>query len=463
MSKQKRPQMDIGKRLQMDKMAKPIVAIIGKPNVGKSTFFNYLAGSRISIVQDTPGVTRDRIYAETNWRGRTFTLVDTGGIEPDSEDIILSQMREQANLAIAMADVIIFLTDIKQGVTAADREISLMLKKSGKPIVLVCNKADNFDKDREEIYEFYNLGLGDPFPISAANALGIGDVLDEIYDKLPPKEQGEDEDDSIKVAVIGKPNVGKSSLINKILGENRAIVSDIAGTTRDAIDTEFENEKGKYVLIDTAGIRRKSKVKESIEKFSIMRTLLAIERADVCLMMIDALEGITDQDAKIAGEAHEAGKGVIIVVNKWDAFEKETGTLEKYKKEIYDQLKYLSYAPIIFVSAKTGQRVNKLFDLINYVAEQNAMRISTSVLNQVINEAIAIVQPPTDKGKRLKIFYGTQASTKPPTFVIFVNSKELFHFSYERYLVNQIRKEFGLEGTPVRIIVREKRDSGDGA
>ena len=444
-------------------MAKPIVAIIGKPNVGKSTFFNYLAGSRISIVQDTPGVTRDRIYAETNWRGRTFTLVDTGGIEPDSEDIILSQMREQANLAIAMADVIIFLTDIKQGVTAADREISLMLKKSGKPIVLVCNKADNFDKDRQEIYEFYNLGIGDPFPISAANALGIGDVLDEIYSKLPPKEDGEDDDNSIKVAVIGKPNVGKSSLINKILGENRAIVSDIAGTTRDAIDTEFENEKGKYVLIDTAGIRRKSKVKESIEKFSIMRTLLAIERADVCLMMIDALEGITDQDAKIAGEAHEAGKGVIIVVNKWDAFEKETGTLEKYKKEIYEQLKYLSYAPIIFVSAKTGQRVNKLFDLINYVAEQNAMRISTSVLNQVINEAIAIVQPPTDKGKRLKIFYGTQSSTKPPTFVIFVNSKELFHFSYERYLVNQIRKEFGLEGTPVRIIVREKRDSGDGA
>ena len=457
------PKWTLGNIRNRDKMAKPIVAIIGKPNVGKSTFFNYLAGSRISIVQDTPGVTRDRIYAETNWRGRAFTLVDTGGIEPDSEDIILSQMREQANLAIAMADVIIFLTDIKQGVTAADREISLMLKKSGKPIVLVCNKADNFDKDKEEIYEFYNLGIGDPFPISAANALGIGDVLDEIYDKLPPKEQGEDEDDSIKVAVIGKPNVGKSSLINKILGENRAIVSDIAGTTRDAIDTEFENEKGKYVLIDTAGIRRKSKVKESIEKFSIMRTLLAIERADVCLMMIDALEGVTDQDAKIAGEAHEAGKGVIIVVNKWDAFEKETGTLEKYKKEIYDQLKYLSYAPIIFVSAKTGQRVNKLFDLINHVAEQNAMRISTSVLNQVINEAIAIVQPPTDKGKRLKIFYGTQASTKPPTFVIFVNNKELFHFSYERYLVNQIRKEFGLEGTPVRIIVREKRDSGDGA
>lgn len=437
-------------------MSKPIVAIIGKPNVGKSTFFNYLAGSRISIVQDTPGVTRDRIYADTNWRGRNFTLVDTGGIEPESDDIILSQMREQANLAISMADVIIFLTDIRQGVTAADSEIAVMLKKSGKPVVLVCNKADNFEKDREEIYEFYNLGLGDPYPISASNALGLGDVLDRIYESFPEKTLDEDEDDVIKVAVIGKPNVGKSSLINKILGENRAIVSNIAGTTRDAIDSRFENEKGKYILIDTAGVRRKSKVKESIEKFSIMRTLLAIERADVCLMMIDALEGVTDQDAKIAGEAHEAGKGVIIVVNKWDEYEKETGTLERYKKEIYAKLSYLSYAPIIFISAKTGQRVNKLFDLINHVNEQNSMRISTSVLNQVINEAISIVQPPTDKGKRLKIFYGTQASTKPPTFVIFVNNKELFHFSYERYLVNQIRKEFGLEGTPVRIIVREK-------
>lgn len=437
---------------------KPIVAIIGKPNVGKSTFFNYLVGSRISIVQDTPGVTRDRIYAETNWRGRDFTLIDTGGIEPDSEDIILSQMREQANLAIAMADVILFLTDIKQGVTAADREIALMLKKSGKPIVLVCNKADNFEKDKQDAYEFYNLGIGEPYPISSANALGIGDVLDEIYEKFPPATEKEKDDNLIKVAVIGKPNVGKSSLINKILGENRAIVSDIAGTTRDAIDTEFENEKGKYVLIDTAGVRRKSKIKESIEKFSIMRTLLAIERADVCLMMIDATEGVTDQDAKIAGEAHEAGKGVIIVVNKWDMLEKETGTLEKYKKEVYDKLKYLSYAPMIFISAKTGQRVHKLFDLINYVAEQNSMRISTSVLNQVINEAIAIVQPPTDKGKRLKIYYGTQASTKPPTFVIFVNDKELFHFSYERYLVNQIRKEFGLEGTPVRVMVREKNE-----
>ena len=443
-------------------MSKPIVAIIGKPNVGKSTFFNYLAGSRISIVQDTPGVTRDRIYADTNWRGRNFTLVDTGGIEPESDDIILSQMREQANLAISMADVIIFLTDIRQGVTAADSEIAVMLKKSGKPVVLVCNKADNFEKDREEIYEFYNLGLGDPYPISASNALGLGDVLDRIYESFPEKTSDEDEDDVIKVAVIGKPNVGKSSLINKILGENRAIVSNIAGTTRDAIDSRFENEKGKYILIDTAGVRRKSKVKESIEKFSIMRTLLAIERADVCLMMIDALEGVTDQDAKIAGEAHEAGKGVIIVVNKWDEYEKETGTLERYKKEVYAKLSYLSYAPIIFISAKTGQRVNKLFDLINHVNEQNSMRISTSVLNQVINEAISIVQPPTDKGKRLKIFYGTQASTKPPTFVIFVNNKELFHFSYERYLVNQIRKEFGLEGTPVRIIVREKGEENNG-
>ena len=439
-------------------MSKPIVAIIGKPNVGKSTFFNYLAGSRISIVEDTPGVTRDRVYAETNWRGRNFTLIDTGGIEPESEDIILSQMREQANLAISMANVIIFLTDIRQGITPADKEIALMLKKSKKPIVLVCNKADNFDKDRQDVYEFYNLGLGDPYPISATNAIGIGDVLDKIYDSFPPKTEGEEDDNIIKVAVIGKPNVGKSSLINNILGENRAIVSNIAGTTRDAIDTEFENEKGKYVLIDTAGVRKKSKVKESIEKFSIMRTLLAIERADVCLMMIDATEGVTDQDAKIAGEAHEAGKGVIIVVNKWDAMEKETGTLEKYKKEIYERLKYLSYAPIIFISAKTGQRVHKLFDLINHVAEQNSMRISTSMLNQVINEAIAIVQPPTDKGKRLKIYYGTQGSTKPPTFVIFVNKKDLFHFSYERYLVNQIRKEFGLEGTPVRIIVREKNE-----
>ncbi len=439
-------------------MGKPTVAIIGKPNVGKSTFFNYIVGSRISIVEDTPGVTRDRVYAETNWRGREFTVIDTAGIEPESEDIIISQMREQAKIAIEIADVIIFLTDVKQGVTAADQEIALMLKKSKKPVVLVCNKADNMSRDKNEIYEFYNLGIGEPYPISAANALGIGDVLDAIFEKLPEKKDGEDEDDRIRVAVIGKPNVGKSSLINKILGQNRTIVSSIAGTTRDAIDTEYQNQYGKYVLIDTAGIRRKSKVKESIEKFSIMRTLLAIERADVCLMMIDANEGVTDQDAKIAGEAHEAGKGVIIVVNKWDEYEKETGTLEKYKKEVYNKLSYLSYAPIIFISAKTGQRVDKLFTMINDVAEQNAMRVSTSVLNQVINEAIAVVQPPSDKGKRLKILYGTQVSTKPPTFVIFVNNKELFHFSYERYLVNQIRKEFGLEGTPIRIISREKSE-----
>ena len=437
-------------------MGKPTVAIIGKPNVGKSTFFNYIVGSRISIVEDTPGVTRDRVYAETNWRGRNFTVVDTAGIEPESDDTIISQMREQAKIAIDIADVILFLTDVKQGVTAADQEIAIMLKKSKKPVVLVCNKADNMSRDRNEIYEFYNLGMGEPYPVSAANALGIGDVLDALYENFPEKSDDEDDDGRIKVAVIGKPNVGKSSLINKILGENRTIVSNIAGTTRDAIDTEYENEYGKYVLIDTAGIRRKSKVSESIEKFSIMRTLLAIERADVCLMMIDANEGVTDQDAKIAGEAHEAGKGIIIVVNKWDEYEKETGTLEKYKKDIYAKLSYLSYAPVIFISAKTGQRVDKLFNMINNVAEQNAMRVSTAILNQVINEAIAIVQPPTDKGKRLKILYGTQVSTKPPTFVIFVNNKELFHFSYERYLVNQIRKEFGLEGTPVRIIAREK-------
>lgn len=439
-------------------MSKPIVALIGRPNVGKSTFFNYIVGKRISIVEDTPGVTRDRVYAEANWRGRNFTVVDTGGIEPESEDIILSQMREQANLAIQMADVIVFVTDIRQGVTAADSDIALMLRKANKPIILVCNKADNYGKVSDDIYEFYNLGLGDPYRVSSTNAIGIGDVLDAIYEKLPPEDENERDDDVIKVAIIGKPNVGKSSLVNKILGENRVIVSNIAGTTRDAIDSEFENEFGKYVFIDTAGIRKKSKVSENLEKYSVMRSLLAVERADVCLLMIDANEGVTEQDTKIAGEAHEAGKGIIIVVNKWDEYEKQNGTLEQYKKDVYDKLSYLSYAPILFISAKTGQRVNKLFELINSVASQNSLRVSTSTLNQVLNEAIAVVQPPTDKGKRLRIFYMTQASTKPPTFVVFVNDKDLFHFSYERYLVNQIRKEFGLVGTPVRMIVREKSE-----
>lgn len=439
-------------------MGKPTVAIVGRPNVGKSTFFNYIVGKRISIVEDTPGVTRDRIYAEANWRGRNFTLIDTGGIEPESEDIIISQMRDQADIAIDIADVIVFVTDIKQGITEADKEIALMLKKSKKPIVLVCNKADNFGKVTDDIYEFYNLGIGEPYAVSSVNAIGIGDVLDAIYEHFPEKDLNEDDDTVIKVAIIGKPNVGKSSLVNKILGENRVIVSNIAGTTRDAIDSSFENEFGKYVFIDTAGIRRKSKVKENLERYSVMRSLLAVERADVCILMIDANEGVTEQDAKIAGEAHEAGKGIIIAVNKWDEYEKENGTLEKYKKEVYSKSSYLSYAPMIFISAKTGQRVNKLYELINTVANQNAMRISTAVLNQVLNEAIAIVQPPTDKGKRLKIYYMTQGSTKPPTFVVFVNDKKLFHFSYERYLVNQLRKEFVLTGTPIRMIVREKKE-----
>ena len=437
-------------------MGKPIVAIVGKPNVGKSTFFNYIIGQRISIVEDTPGVTRDRVYAEANWRGVDFTLIDTAGIEPESDDIIISQMREQANIAINIADVIIFLTDVKQGVTAADEEIAIMLKKSGKPIILVCNKADNFGEPPAEIYEFYNLGIGTPYPVSSANALGIGDVLDAIYEEFPKDKCEKDDSEVIKVAIIGKPNVGKSSLVNKILGEQRSIVSNIAGTTRDAIDSDFENEFGKYVFIDTAGVRRKSKVTESIEKFSVMRTSLAIERSDVCLVLIDATEGLSEQDTKVIGEAHEAGKGLIIAVNKWDAVEKETGTLEKFQKELQEKLGFASYAPIIFISAKTGQRVNKLFEMINHVASQNAFRVSTAVLNDVINQAIAVVQPPTDKGKRLRIYYGTQATTKPPTFVIFVNNKELFHFSYQRYIINCIRNNFGLEGTPVRLIIREK-------
>lgn len=439
-------------------MSKPVVAIVGRPNVGKSTFFNYIVGQRISIVEDTPGVTRDRVYAESNWRGRDFTVIDTAGIEELTGDTIVNQMREQVDIAISVADVIIFLTDIKQGITAADEEIATLLKKSKKPIVLVCNKADNFGKDPMELYEFYNLGIGTPLPLSAANAIGVGDILDAIYEKFPDENEQDSDSEVIKVAIIGKPNAGKSSLVNKILGENRVIVSDVAGTTRDAIDSEYENEYGKYVFIDTAGIRRKSKVKENIEKYSVMRSNLAIERADVCIMMVDATEGVSEQDSKILGEAHEAGKGIIIAVNKWDEIEKDNYTLEKFKKDVYNEFPFATYAPIIFISAKTGQRVNKLFEMINNVANQNALRVSTAVLNQVINEAIAVVQPPSDKGKRLKIFYGTQASTKPPTFVIFVNKKELFHFSYERYLVNCIRNNFGLEGTPVRIIVREKND-----
>lgn len=435
---------------------KPIVAIVGRPNVGKSSFFNYVVGQRISIVEDTPGVTRDRIYADTTWRDREFTLVDTGGIEPETDDVIVSGMREQANIAIEIADVILFMTDVKQGVTSSDMDIAIMLKKSKKPIIVVCNKVDNIGAPPPELYEFYNLGLGDPFPVSAANALGLGDVLDEIYNHLPVKESSETDDDIIKVAIIGKPNAGKSSLLNKILNEERAIVSNIAGTTRDAIDSYYENEHGRYTFIDTAGIRKKAKVNERIEKFSVMRTLLAIERADVCIVMIDANDGVTDQDAKILGEAHEAGKGIIIAVNKWDEIEKETGTLEKYKKDVYSKLSYASYAPVVFISAKTGQRVNNLFEMINNVASQNSLRLSTSVVNEVVNEAISIVQPPSDKGKRLKILYGTQASTKPPTFVIFCNDKSLFHFSYQRYLINCFRNNFGLEGTPVRLIIRER-------
>ena len=437
-------------------MAKPTVAIVGRPNVGKSTFFNYIIGQRLSIVEDSPGVTRDRVYAECEWRGKTFTIIDTGGIETETSDLITAEIANQATIAMNLADVVIFLTNIKDGVTQVDKDIALMLKKSNKPVILVCNKADNYGQTSDDIYEFYNLGLGDPYPLSATNALGIGDILDAVFEQFPKDIDSNTDEEMIKVALIGKPNVGKSSLINRILGEERAIVSDIAGTTRDAIDSYFENEYGKYTFIDTAGIRRKSKVNESIEKFSVMRTLLAIQRADVCLMMIDATEGVTDQDAKIAGEAHEAGKGIILVINKWDEIEKDTYTIEQFKKDVYNRLSYLTYAPIIFISAKTGQRVHKLYEMINQVASQNALRVSTSMLNQVLNEAIAIVQPPTDKGKRLRIYYMTQATTKPPTFVVFVNSKDLFHFSYERYLVNQLRKEFGLVGTPIRMIIREK-------
>ena len=439
-------------------MSKGTVAIIGKPNVGKSTFFNYLVGQRLSIVEDTPGVTRDRVYGETNWRGKDFTIIDTGGIEEKANDVISIQMRLQADLAIDVADVIVFITDVTTGITPDDRDIALMLKRSKKPIVLVCNKVDDFKKLENDTYEFYNLGLGRPYPISSAHAKGIGDVLDAIYEHLPEKDENDEDKEYIKVAIIGKPNVGKSSLVNKILGENRSIVSNIAGTTRDAIDSKFENEHGKYIFIDTAGLRRHSKVEENIEKYSVLRTELAIERADVCLLMIDANEGVTEQDTKIAGLAHEAGKAVIIAINKWDEYDKENGTLENYTKDVYNKLSYLSYAPILFISAKTGQRVEKLFGLINEVSNNNAMRIATSVLNELLAEAVAIVQPPTDKGKRLKVLYMTQVSTKPPTFAIFVNDKKLFHFSYERYIVNKLRQEFNFKGTPIRILVRERED-----
>ena len=439
---------------------KPVVAIIGKPNVGKSTFFNYLVGERVSIVEDTPGVTRDRVYGESNWRGKKFTLIDTGGIEEKTDDVIYSQMRMQAEIAIDLADVVLFMTDVRTGITSQDQDIALMLRKAEKNVVLVCNKVDDFKKFEHDVYEFYNLGLGEPHPISAANCKGIGDLLDVIYD-LIPNDSDDGESDRIKVSVIGKPNVGKSSLINKILGENRLIVSNVAGTTRDAIDSDFENEYGKYTFIDTAGVRRHSKIEDKIEKYSVIRTEIAIERSDVCLLMIDALEGVTEQDTKIAGMAHEGGKAVIIVINKWDEYNKENGTLESYTKDVYSKLSYLSYAPIIFISAKTGQRVDKLFNLINRVNANNNLRISTSTLNEVLQEAVAINQPPTDKGRRLKVLYMTQVTTKPPTFAVFVNSKKLFHFSYERYLVNKLREEFDFTGSPVKMLVRERNDKDD--
>ena len=439
-------------------MPKPLVAIVGRPNVGKSMLFNRLVGKRLSIVEDTPGVTRDRLYAECEWCGRKFDMVDTGGIEPSTDSEILLFMREQAQIAINAADVIVLVTDIRTGVTAADKDVANMLLRSRKPVILAVNKADSTGAEDPAVYEFYELGLGDPISVSAIHGHGTGELLDACLAHFPPQEEEEEEDDSIKVAVIGKPNVGKSSLINRILGEKRVIVSDMAGTTRDAVDTPFENDKGKYVFIDTAGIRRKSKVDERVEKFSVMRAQLAIERADVCVIMIDARDGVTDQDTKIAGLAHEAGKASIIVVNKWDLVEKETGTMEKMRKDIMRDLSFMSYAPILFISAATGQRTDRLFELINYVNEQSSLRISTGMLNDVLADAQARVQPPTDKGRRLKIYYMTQTGVKPPNFVIFCNSRELFHFSYQRYIENQIRSVFGLEGTPVRIVIRQKGD-----
>ncbi len=442
-------------------MSKPIVAVVGRPNVGKSTLFNKLCGKRLSIVDDTPGVTRDRIFGDCEWLNKSFLLVDTGGIEPHSDDIILSQMRRQAQIAIDSADVIIFVTDLKTGVVATDEEVATMLLKSGKPIVLAVNKCDTVGAPPVELYEFYNLGLGDPIPVSAAHGHGTGDLLDEVYKYIGDVAEETEEDDRIKVAIIGKPNVGKSSLVNAICGEERVIVSNIAGTTRDATDTEVENEHGKFLLIDTAGLRRKSKVDDTIEKYSVMRAVMAVQRAEVCVIMIDGTVGFTEQDSKVAGIAHEEGKACIIVVNKWDAVEKDGKTMDAYRKKLMNDFSFMSYAPIIFISAKTGLRINRLFELIKFVDTQNAMRIRTGRLNEVLADAQTRVQPPTDKGKRLKIYYMTQPSTRPPTFVCFVNNRELFHYSYQRYIDNQIREVFGLEGTPTRYIVRERGEDKD--
>ena len=439
-------------------MSKPLVAIVGRPNVGKSMLFNKLTGQRLSIVEDTPGVTRDRLYAQAEWRSRTFDLVDTGGIEPNTDNEILSFMREQAEIAISTADVIIFVCDIKTGMTAADQDVAGMLQRSRKPVVLAVNKMDATGHTNPDIYEFYNLGLGDPYPVSAVHGHGTGDLLDACFEYFPPEEEEEEEDDVVKVAIIGKPNVGKSSLTNRMLGEERVIVSNMAGTTRDAVDSYFENETGKYLIIDTAGMRKKSKVEDRVEKFSVLRATMAIERSDVCLILIDANEGVTEQDTKVAGLAHEAGKACIIVVNKWDAIEKDDKTMKRMEDDIRRDLAYMTYAPIIFISALTGQRVTKLFDLIQTVVNQAAIRIPTGVLNSVLADATNRVQPPTDKGRRLKIYYMTQVGVKPPHFVIFCNDARLFHFSYQRYIENQIRSTFGLVGTPVQITIRQKGD-----
>ena len=445
---------------EIKNMSKPVVAIVGRPNVGKSTLFNALAGGKIAIVEDTPGVTRDRIYAETEWLGQSFTLIDTGGIEPESKDIILSQMREQAQTAIDTADVIVFITDVRQGLVDADSKVADMLRRSGKPVVLVVNKVDSFEKFMPDVYEFYNLGIGDPVPVSAASRLGLGDMLDRVAGHFQ-KESGEEEDDERpRIAIVGKPNVGKSSIINKLLGEQRVIVSEVAGTTRDAIDTELVHDGKEYVFIDTAGLRRKNKIKEELERYSIIRTVTAVERADVVLVVIDAVEGVTEQDAKIAGIAHERGKGIVIVVNKWDAIEKNDRTMREYEQEVRRILSFVPYAEIMYVSAKTGQRLNKLYDVIDMVIENQTLRVATGVLNEILMEAVALQQPPSDKGKRLKLYYITQVSVKPPTFVIFVNDRELMHFSYQRYLENKIREAFGFRGTSLKFFVRERKEKG---